>query len=206
LIHIKGAPAQPGYGLSAMIAAMIVTTLLVALTILVHYEILRITSAHLSELPIPPRARIVVVVGAAFVAHTVEVWLYGFAYWLLVLHLGFSGFAGFAGQSVTGFEDCLYFSAVTYTSLGFGDLYPVSHARLIAGVESLNGLVLIGWSASFTYLAMSRYWPLHEPHRRRVGRGHHARHADPASAGDEGVAALTRRESPISNPSAAIPN
>ena len=30
-----------------------------------------------------------------------------------------------------------------------------------AGVEALNGLLLIGWSASFTYLAMERYWPMH---------------------------------------------
>ena len=153
-----------------MIVAMAVTTVLVALTILVHYEFLRITSAHLSELPIPPHARIMVVVGTAFAAHTLEVWLYGAAYWLLVLQLGF---AGFGGQAVAGFEDCLYFSAVTYTSLGFGDLYPVSHVRLIAGVESLNGLVLIGWSASFTYLAMRRYWPLHDTHAHpRRGRRH----------------------------------
>jgi hypothetical protein len=66
---------------------------------------------------------------------------------------------------VEGFQDCLYFSVVTYTSLGFGDHVPVSHARLIAGVEALNGLLLIGWSASFTYLAMERYWPLHGEHR-----------------------------------------
>ncbi len=143
-----------------MIVAMVATVVLVALTILIHYEILRVTSAHLSELPIPPRARITVVVGAAFAAHTIEVWLYGAAYWVLALQLGFPGFGG---EAVTGFEDCLYFSAVTYTSLGFGELYPVAHLRLLAGVESLNGLVLIGWSASFTYLAMSRYWPLHGP-------------------------------------------
>ena len=62
---------------------------------------------------------------------------------------------------VESFQDCLYFSVVTYTSLGFGDQIPVSHARLIAGVEALNGLLLIGWTASFTYLAMERYWPLH---------------------------------------------
>ncbi len=62
---------------------------------------------------------------------------------------------------VESFQDCLYFSVVTYTSLGFGDQIPVAHARLIAGVEALNGLLLIGWTASFTYLAMERYWPLH---------------------------------------------
>jgi hypothetical protein len=162
-----------------MIIAMIATAVLIGLSILIHYEILRITSTHLSELPLPPRARIIVVVGAAFVAHTVEVWLYGFAYWLLILRWGLAGFAG-QGQAVTSFEDCLYFSVVTYTSLGFGDLYPVSHARLIAGVESLNGLVLIGWSASFTFLAMQRYWPLHErqpkaARPRQRGRGTRSR-------------------------------
>ncbi len=164
-----------------MIWAMMATTVLVALTILVHYEVLRVTSNHLADLPIAPRARIIVVVGAAFIAHTIEVWLYGGGYWLLVLQLGF---AGFGGQAVTGFEDCLYFSAVTYTSLGFGDLYPVEHVRLIAGVESLNGLVLIGWSASFTYLAMQRYWPLHENAPRRVRA--RARRAHAATLGEAG--------------------
>jgi len=77
---------------------------------------------------------------------------------------------GFAGLPVEGFQDCLYFSVVTYTSLGFGDHVPVSHARLIAGVEALNGLLLIGWSASFTYLAMERYWPLHGIDQARVSR------------------------------------
>ena len=31
-------------------------------------------------------------------------------------------------------------------------------ARLIAGVEALTGLLMIGWSASFTYLEMERFW------------------------------------------------
>jgi len=58
------------------------------------------------------------------------------------------------------FENCLYFSAETYTSLGFGDLTPAGPLRLLSGVEALNGLVLIGWSASFTYIAMERFWNL----------------------------------------------
>ena len=151
--------------------AMGATVALVALTILIHYEVLRAASEHLSDLPIAPRARIIVVVGAAFIAHTLEVWLYAAAYWLLVLHLGL---AGFGGQAVVDFKDCLYFSVETYTSLGFGDLYPIAHARLLAGVESLNGLVMIGWSASFTFLAMQRYWPLHARHPRRGIRRAHA--------------------------------
>jgi hypothetical protein len=157
-----------------MLLAMIASTALVLGTILVHYEVLRLTSLHLADLRIPPRFNLLVVVLAAFVAHTIEVWLYGIAYWLLYDQYGLGVFGG--AEKVDGFDDCLYFSAVTYTSLGLGDLYPVGHFRLIAGVEALNGLVLIGWSASFTYLSMERFWPLAEetpknhPHRRRVKR------------------------------------
>jgi hypothetical protein len=141
-----------------MLLAMIASAVLVLGTILVHYEVLRLTSQHLRDLEVPPRFNILVVVVAAFFAHTVEVWLYGASYWILYDRFGLGRFGG--AEHVSGFDDCLYFSAVTYTSLGIGDLYPIGHFRLLAGVEALNGLVLIGWSASFTYLAMERYWPM----------------------------------------------
>lgn len=149
-----------------MLLAMSASVILVVTTILVLYETLRLTSEHLAELPVPPRARILVVVLMTFIGHTVAVWIYAGAYWLLVLKLEHGAFSG---VPVTSFEDCLYFSVVTYTSLGFGDHFPLSHTRLIAGVEALNGLLLIGWLASFTYLAMERYWPLHGTrHARRA--------------------------------------
>jgi hypothetical protein len=156
-----------------MIVAMVTSVVLVITTIVTMYETLRLISNHLSELPIPPRARIIVVVLAAFFGHTLAVWTYGFAYWLLAVQWKLGSFGGLP---VEDFFDCLYFSVVTYTSLGFGDQVPVSHARLIAGVEALNGLLLIGWTASFTYLAMERYWPLH-PNRRRVSHFNRRQHA-----------------------------
>ena len=141
-----------------MIIGMAVSVILVITTVLIIYETLRLTSDHIAELPVPPRARIIAVVLAAFIGHTLAVWTYALAYWLLAVEWQMGGIAGLP---VEGFEDCLYFSIVTYTSLGFGDQVPVSYMRLIAGVEALNGLMLIGWSVSFTYLAMERYWPLH---------------------------------------------
>jgi hypothetical protein len=161
-----------------MLLAMTASLVLVISTILVLYETLRLTSEHLSELPIPPRMRILAVVLMTFVGHTVAVWIYAGAYWMLVLHLGVGAFAG---APVTSFEDCLYFSVVAYTSLGFGDHFPTSHTRLLAGIEALNGLLLIGWSASFTYLAMERYWPLHGK-----ARAHHAARRGQAPAGEPG--------------------
>lgn len=54
------------------------------------------------------------------------------------------------------------FSAETYTTIGLGDIYPLGPLRLITGIEALNGLLLIGWSASFTYLAMQKFWDIRE--------------------------------------------
>jgi hypothetical protein len=53
-------------------------------------------------------------------------------------------------------------SAETYSSLGFGDVIPFGAIRLVAGVEALNGLLLIGWTASYVYIAMERFWNVGE--------------------------------------------
>jgi hypothetical protein len=50
------------------------------------------------------------------------------------------------------------FLAETYTSLGYGDVVPRGDVRLLAGIEALNGLLLIGWSVSYTFIAMERFW------------------------------------------------
>ena len=144
---------------------MLICVALVVATILVHYEALRLASLHLPDIPVPSRFRIIFAVLAAFAAHTLEVWLYGVAYWVMSGHFGFGTLKGPEGG--VGFEECVYFSVVTFSSVGFGDLYPTDHLRLMAGVEALNGLLLIGWSASFTYLTMQEYWPMHGPERRR---------------------------------------
>ena len=54
--------------------------------------------------------------------------------------------------------DAVYMSAVTFTTVGFGDLAPVGPIRFLAGTLALTGFVLITWSASFTYLEMTRDW------------------------------------------------
>lgn len=131
---------------------------LIVLTALIHYEALRFLSEWVPTLIIVPRLRTLVTIMGVFVAHTIEVWVFALAYYGLdeVLHVG-----DFAGQTSGHLFDYVYFSIVVYTSVGFGDILPVAHMRLLAGVEGLTGLVMIGWSASFTYLMMERFWPLH---------------------------------------------
>ncbi len=138
--------------------AMLITTILVLACVLIHYEVLRAITGILPRLPVMPRYRIIFVLVFAFVGHTLEVWLFGIAYWLMGNHLGLGRLAGdFDGSLV----ESVYFSVVTYSTLGFGDVYPTGALRLVAGVEALIGLVLMGWTASFTYLEMRDLWDLH---------------------------------------------
>jgi len=146
-----------------MLHALLFSSILVVACVLIHYEVLRSTSVLLGRLTMPPRPRILVVMLAVFFAHTVEVWMYAVAYYLLANHLGIGGFGGTLENH---FTDYLYFSTSTYSSLGYGDVYPLGGLRLMAGIETVTGLVMIGWSASFTYLAMEKFWGLHGPRPR----------------------------------------
>jgi hypothetical protein len=129
--------------------------MLIAITTVMHCELLRGLSTCLPRIPVPSRPKLLVVVFSAMVTHGLEIAVYGVWIFALVQFTTGSALAGPAGFS---FANCLYFSAETFTSLGFGDLTPVGPVRLLAGVEALNGLLLIGWSASYIFLSMERYW------------------------------------------------
>ncbi len=128
---------------------------LIAITTVLYYEVLRGLGAWLPRLPLPNHPKLLVVVFSAMVAHSLEIAVYGV--WIFALGQFTTGSA-LTGPAGFSFANCLYFSAETFTSLGFGDLTPVGPVRLLAGVEALNGLALIGWSASYIFLSMERFW------------------------------------------------
>lgn len=138
-----------------MLPVALVCLILLVLTTIIHYEVLRGLAVLLPDMSIKPRARLIVVILVTFVAHLVEIALYAIAIYGLVR---FGGLGTLGDASRFSLDVSLYFSAETYTSLGYGDVVPGGALRLLAGVEALNGLLLIGWSASYTYIAMERFW------------------------------------------------
>lgn len=52
----------------------------------------------------------------------------------------------------------LYFSAVTYTTTGYGDLVLPEEWRLVGGVEALTGILMCGWSTGFFFAVVSRFY------------------------------------------------
>jgi len=74
--------------------------------------------------------------------HGVEIWLFSFAY----LGLG----------AISGLEDALYFSTISYSTVGYSDIHIAHQWRLLGAFESILGMVLIGWSTAFFFRMLGR--------------------------------------------------
>jgi hypothetical protein len=128
---------------------------LVGLAVLIHFEALNLLSVLIPKLKIKPRLRVLFGVFGALFAHILEIWLFAFAYYFKI-HTPY--FGKLEGNFDNSLRDCSYFSFTTYTSLGFGDIHPTGDIRFMAGLETLTGLLLIAWTASFMFLEMQKLW------------------------------------------------
>ena len=140
--------------------AAIFSFLLIVSCAMIHYAALHLIYDSLPNIRFIPRtAKVPVAVLGAIISHAVQIVLFGASFYILRDHFGLGSFGGEFRDAFTSF---LYFSAETYTSLGFGDIFPLGQLRMLTGVEALTGLLMISWTASFTYLEMSRFWKQHE--------------------------------------------
>jgi len=131
------------------------TLSLVVVVVLAHYEGMHYFSNWIQRTRVRPRFRIVVLIYGLLILHGIEAILFGLAYYWMG---NADGFGNVIGSTPLQMRDYLYFSATVYSTVGFGDLFPTGSLRLVAGVEGVTGLLMITWSASFTYLEMVRYW------------------------------------------------
>jgi hypothetical protein len=138
-----------------VIVVTAVNMLLISLVVMLHYEFLHRTTLLIPRLRMPHRFRIILGVFFALTAHAVEVWIFALSYYFMHHAHGWGHLEGNFDGSLL---DCAYFSFTMYTTLGIGDIAPKGELRFLTGLESLTGLVLITWTASFLYLEMTRYW------------------------------------------------
>lgn len=138
-----------------------ISTLMIAATSLLTYEVLGYVWGLLPRLTISRRLRVLLVILPIFIIHIVNIWLYAGIYFLIENFSNFGALTGHINIASTTYEsfiERLYFSASTYASLGLGDILPTRNLRMLASAEVLNGLVLLGWTISFTYLTMEKFW------------------------------------------------
>ncbi|MDN3651585.1 potassium channel family protein [Thalassotalea ponticola] len=138
-----------------MLVFTLVTVFVVALCVVLHYEVLRALSHRLPYLHYKNKYQILVGVVGALIAHCIQVGIFALGFYYLTHQQRFGELKGnFDGSLV----DCAYFSFTTFTTVGFGDIEPHGAVRFYTGIESLTGLVLITWTASFLFIEMQRFW------------------------------------------------
>lgn len=135
--------------------AWLINGSLVVIAILIHYEMLRLLSAFIPRWPLDHRLKVVCGLLGALTAHVIEIWVFGAAYYMLVESGDFGMLTGSYTHSLL---DSVYFSFVAYTSLGLGDISPTGYLRFLTGLETLTGLVLVTWTASFMFIEMQKFW------------------------------------------------
>ncbi len=80
---------------------------------------------------------LVITIVGIFIVHTVEIWIWAVLYrWL---------------GEFESMERALYFSTVTFTTLGYGDITLQERWQLLSSFEAANGIILFGVSTAFVF-------------------------------------------------------
>ncbi|NND50103.1 MAG: two pore domain potassium channel family protein [Rhizobiales bacterium] len=131
-------------GTGLLIKQLFIGSLVIAATVAVHAEMLAVLTQHSPKLMQLSRAHLrrfsetgFITAGVLYIllAHTVEVWI-----WAIVL---------MATGAVIGLEPAVYFSLVSFTTLGFGDITLSTEWRLMSALIGANGFLLFGWSTAY---------------------------------------------------------
>jgi len=137
-----------------MFANLALGTLLISITVLVHtFGLVSLTRAmnrivrwfRLHRHDFGKSIAMVTTVLGLFLIHTFEIWTWAYAY--------------FGTQAIASFQDALYFSTVTFSTVGYGDIIVGPQWRLLASMEAIDGFLLIGWSIAYLVSASTRHGP-----------------------------------------------
>lgn len=101
------------------------------------------------------RWRIAVLVLAFILVHMIEIGFFSLAIFTLLENGSYGALDGLDAHEA---GSLIYYSAITYTTVGYGDITPVGDMRLFAAIEALTGMVLVAWTASAIFTVMYRVW------------------------------------------------
>jgi small-conductance mechanosensitive channel len=66
----------------------------------------------------------------------------------------------YASGALASFEEALYFSTVTFTTVGYGDIVLSHEWRQLATFEAVNGWIIFGWATALIMAVIQRlYFP-----------------------------------------------
>ena len=82
------------------------------------------------------------VVSVLMITHTIEVFVWALAYWVV--------------DAAPPGANLVYFAFVGYATLGYGDIVPVKAWLLLGPITAINGFLLLGWSTAVIYEVLQK--------------------------------------------------
>lgn len=137
-----------------MLANLALATLIISATVLFHtFGLVVLTRImgrvvhwfRLHKHDFGKSVAMVTTVLGLFLIHSVEIWIWAFVFLSI--------------DAIAPFQDALYFSTVSFSTVGYGDIIVGQQWRLLASLEAINGFILIGWSTAYLVSASTRHGP-----------------------------------------------
>ena len=116
---------------------------------------------------VPPRYKVLWGVFLILVAHVAEIWLFALTYWGLLRIDGMGALTGNVSGGGT-LLDCSYFSFVTFTTVGYGDMTLHGCWQLLSVGEAINGVLMAGWSTAQLVYVVQRTQTLRLDYKRSL--------------------------------------
>lgn len=79
-----------------------------------------------------------------FLAVVIDVWMWAVVY--------------LVAGAISSFEEALYFSTASFTTVGYGDIVLSHEWRLLGSFEGANGMIIFGWTTALVIAAIQRFY------------------------------------------------
>ena len=138
-----------------MLRISLIGSVLIAITVVIHAAgttawVRYLGRKYTGKSIIGGRRATLVLVNTAlivFALHAIEIVIWAGAYQILM-----------PVNELGSFEEAVYFSFVTFTTLGYGDITLSEGWRLLSGIEALNGILLVGWTTAMIFSVVQNIW------------------------------------------------
>ena len=133
-----------------MIAKLLLASCLVAITVTIHASGLGIVLSHVLHSKVRPEdARfwpiswlLIRIAWLLIVIHLFAIFVWALFFWL--------------AKCLPDIESSFYFSAVTYATIGYGDLVLPKEWRMLGPIEGFTGILMFGLSTAFFFIVVSK--------------------------------------------------
>ena len=138
-----------------MLRMSLIGAALVAITIVIHaigstMWVRHVTQRYADDSDWRNRLSISILIQTVLVLialHAIEIMIWAGSYIVLL-----------PDGELASFEKAVYFSFVTFTTLGYGDITLSEGWRILSGIEALNGILLVGWTTALLFAVVQRMW------------------------------------------------